>query len=139
MPDKSNPYEEAAEVLLRESGCTVRKYRSSNSGEAFTSSKDWGIEVPRPRGPMSFAVFAHEVGHQMLHRGNESKPRWLEEIEATEYALAQFERFRLDGAEEAKKREARNLRHSAKKANRRATPETAQAILDRYPEWAWEV
>lgn len=137
MPDKPNPYEDAAAVLLRESGCTVRKYRTSNTGAAYTNDKDWGIAAPRPRGPISFGVFAHEVGHQMLHRGNGSYPRWLEEMEAWEFALAQFDRFKLAGKEKSRLDAAESLVYAAHKANRRATPETAQAILDRYPAWVW--
>lgn len=138
MPDKPNPYQEAAEVLLKESGCTVRKWRQNTTGTAYTKSPDWGIEVPRPRGPISFATFAHEVGHQMLHRFN-STPRWLEELEAWEYALEQFDRFWLVGKEKARLDAAKCLVWAAAKANKRASPETAQAILDRYPEWVWQL
>ena len=137
MPDKPNPYREAGDVLLRESGCTVRKWRTSNTGRAGTSSRDWWIEAPEPRGPISFGVFAHEIGHQMLHRQNGRTPRWLEEVEAWEYALAQFERFGLAGIERSRRDAADSLVYAAHKANRRATPETAQAILDRYPDWVW--
>lgn len=137
MPDKPNPYREAGDALLRESGCTVRKWRKSNSGRAGTRSRDWWIEAPEPRGPISFGVFAHEIGHQMLHR-NKSRPRWLEEVEAWEYALAQFERFELAGVEKSRADAAGHLAYAAHKANRRATPETAHAILARYPLWVWQ-
>ena len=133
----ANPYRAAAQELLRESGCTVRKWRSSNSGRAFTSSDDWGIEVPDPRGPVSFGVFAHEIGHQMLHRHNGKTPRWLEELEAWEYALDQFPRFGLKGRERAQSDAAKSLVYAAVKANRRCSPETAAAILDRFPDWVW--
>lgn len=138
MPDKPNPYEAAAEVLLKESGCSVRKWRQNTTGTAYTKSPDWGIEAPRPRGPISFATFAHEVGHQMLHRFN-SSPRWLEEIEAWEYALGQFDRFDLDGYEKAQKDAAKCLVWAAAKANKRANAETANKILHRYPDWVWEL
>lgn len=131
-----NPYEAAANVLLAESGCTVRKWRASSTGTAYTRSADWGIEAPEPRGPISFAVFAHEVGHQLKHRGN-SAPRWLEELEAWEYALEQFERFGLDGREKVLRKAARCLAYAAHKTNRRCSPETACRILDRFPEWVW--
>jgi hypothetical protein len=89
-------FEEAGAALLAETGCTVRKWRTKTTGVAYTNADDWGIEAPRPRGALSFATFAHEVAHQVLHRRN-SKPRWLEEIEAWEWALAQFDRFDLPG------------------------------------------
>lgn len=126
----------AAEKLLVRSGCTVRRWRTSMSGRAFTGAKDWGIEVPRPRGPVSFGTFAHEIGHQMLHRGTR-RQRWLEELEAWEYALAQFDRFDLPGKERAQAYAAKSLVYAAAKANRRCSPETAQEILDRFPDWVW--
>lgn len=133
---RRSDYRVAAEALLRESGCTVRRWRTSNTGRAFTRSDDWGIEVPQPRGPVSFGVYAHEVGHQMLHREG-SRPRWLEELEAWEYALAQFDRFQLRGIERCRSDAAKSLVYAAAKANRRCSPETAQAILDRFPDWVW--
>jgi hypothetical protein len=135
MPDKSNPYQDAAAVLLRETGCTVRKWRQNTTGTAYTKSDDWGIESPRPRGPVSFAVFAHEVGHQVKHRYN-SAPRWLEEIEAWEYALEQFDRFELAGRDNAQARGARSLRYAAHKASLRCSAKTALLILNRMPDWA---
>lgn len=126
----------AADVLVRESGVTVRKHRSSTSGVAYTRADDWGIAAPEPVGPVSFGVFAHEVGHQMLHRGN-SLPRWLEEIEAWEFALAQFERFELPGVARSRSDAAKHLRHVAGRAGRRCKPETARALMARYPAWVW--
>ena len=130
------PYARAAQALLDESGCTVVKWRKSMTGLAFTRSPIWAIEVPEPRGPISFGVFAHEVGHQMLHREGR-KQRWLKEVEAWEYALEQFPRFGLKGVERARADAAKSLVYAAHKANRRCSPETAQAILDRFPEWVW--
>lgn len=137
-PHAANVYELAFAQLLKESGCTVRRYRENTlTGVAFTNDDDWGIEVPRPTTARRFGTCAHEIGHQMLHRHN-SKPRWLEEWEAWDYALKQFVRFDLPGAEAAMKDAAKCLRYAAKKANRRIKkPETAQAILDTFPEWVW--
>lgn len=134
----ASEYEKAASVLLRESGCNVRKWRKSNTGTAYTSSDDWGIETPRPRGQASFAVLAHEVGHQLLHRHN-GKQRWLEEVEAWEYALGQFDRFGLGGRERAEATANRCLAYAVTKALRRrcsqATYEAMKARLEkRWPE-----
>lgn len=137
MTTRDSLFEAAAQQLLKESGCTVRRYRERTlTGVAYTSDDDWGIEVPRPTTARRFATFAHEVGHQMLHRHN-SKPRWLEEWEAWDYALKQFARFDLPGVEDALKDAAKCLRYAARKAERRAKPETAQAILDTFPRWVW--
>lgn len=135
VPGKE-PFRSAAETLLKESGCTVRKWRTRNTGRAFTRAADWGIEVPEPRGPLSFGTFAHEIGHQMLHREG-TRQRWLEELEAWEYALAQFERFNLPGFDKSQFDAAKCLVYAAAKANRRCSPEVAARILDRMPSWVW--
>lgn len=134
------PFLSAAGVLLRESGCTVRKWNKKPVGRAYTREDDWGIEVPEPRGPISFGTFAHEIGHQLLHRFN-SDPRWLEEVEAWEYALAQFERFDLPGVEECRRDAGLSLVYAAAKAERRSNdPRALMAqIRERYPEWVWEL
>lgn len=129
-------FEAAFEQLLKESGCTVRRYRNNLTGVAYTRDDDWGIEVPYPTTARRFATCAHEVGHQMLHRFN-SKPRWQEEWEAWDFSLKQFERFALPGVEDALKDAAKCLRYAAHKAERRAKPETAQKILDLFPTWVW--
>ena len=138
MPRKPNPYQTAGDTLLRESGCVVRAWRTNNTGMAYSDADDWGIIVPRPRGPISFGVFAHEVGHQMLHRKNGAVPRWLEEIEAEEWALAQFERFGLDGADQARRKAADHLLWAATKTVKRGSPATLARLFDRLPDWVWD-
>lgn len=123
-------------MLVRETGVTIRKTRSSSTGVAYTHADDWGIAAPRPAGPISFGVFAHEVGHQLLHRGR-SRIAWLNEIEAWEYALAQFDRFGLPGVERSRADAAQHLRYVAGRSGRRCKPETARAIVERYPAWVW--
>ena len=133
-----NPYEAAAETLIRESGVTVRKWRTTTTGTAYTRDADWGIEAPRPRGPISFGVFAHEVAHQVLHRFN-STPRWREEIEAEDWALDQFDRLGFLAAErwEYERHAARHLAYAFSKAIRRS-PRLADTIRREFPEW-WEL
>lgn len=134
------PWEPAARTLIGESGCTVHRWRSSNTGIAYTRSDDWGIEVPQPRGPVSFGVLAHEVAHQLHHRyGKGSRPRWLEELEAEEWALQQFARLGLPEAEVYQRTARRHLQRVADRVvrHRKLTPETAEALLARFPDWVW--
>jgi hypothetical protein len=131
-------YDAAARVLLRETGCTVRKWRSGSTGVAYVTADDWGIEAPRPAGPISFGILCHEIGHQLLHRGN-SLPRWLEEIEAWEYALRQFDRFGLNGYDRCRLHAAKALGYAIDKAARRhPTEKTALAMAERYG-WVFEL
>lgn len=123
------PFLSAAQTLLDESGCEIKRYRSSRSGVALTRSAEWWIIVPRPTAPERFGVFAHEVGHQVLHRFN-SKPRWLEEIEAWEYAIEQIARFGLPDMDPDEVPHA--LDYSLAKAIRRCTD--PEALAGRVPE-----
>lgn len=94
----AEPWLSAARVLVAESGVEVFLW-TRERGCAYLSAADgrWWIETPRPATPRSFWTFAHEVGHHMLHRSR--APRWREEIEAHRYALDQFDRFALPGAD----------------------------------------
>lgn len=124
-------YEDAAAALLRESGCTVRKWRKNNTGTAYTKARDWGIECPRPTTARRFGVLAHEVGHQLMHRQGQ-KPRWVEEVEAEVFALEQFLRFGLPGIETYQHVAVRHLRYTFAKATRRS-PRLHAVIYARFP------
>jgi hypothetical protein len=108
------------------------------TGVAWVEDDDWGIEVPEPRGSVSYGVFAHEVAHQLLHRKNGSTPRWLEEIEAWEWSLATFARFDLPGIEKVEAKAAGSLAYAVGKALRRSTRKTAlrREIWARVPDFA---
>jgi hypothetical protein len=125
------PFLSAAAALLRESGCVVRRWRTSTTGVAYTQAEDWGICAPQPRGPASFGVFAHEVGHQMLHREG-TRPRWEEEVEAAQYALDQFPRFGLPGADEYARSTVPGLAWAFEKSLRRAGDRAAMATRMRH-------
>lgn len=132
------PYLSAARTLLAESGCVVTKWRQKMTGGAYTHSPEWRIEVPEPRGPISYAVFAHEVGHQMLHRKDTRErkvPRWQEELEAWMWALATFERFRLPKVELAKRDCEDSMAYAFSKALRRSrTLAGREALAARFVE-----
>ncbi len=101
----------------------VRRWRSSTTGCAWeTRSPDgrvqrW-IEAPLPRGPVSAAVFLHEVGHHAIgfHRYS---PRCLEEHRAWVWALQAMERYELNVTEQVRKRMRDSLRYAVAKARRR--------------------
>lgn len=114
------PFLSAAATLLRESGCVIREYRTNLTGTAYTSSADWGIETPRPTTPRRFAVLAHEVGHQCLHRGRAGYPRWREEMDAEDFALRQMRRFELPGYDEVLRDVITSTAYSFSKALRRS-------------------
>jgi hypothetical protein len=137
MNTDRNKYEAAARVLLCETGVVVGKVRTSSSGVAM---HDGTIEAPRPRGPISFGIFAHEVGHVVLHKDNGRYPRWREEVEAWEYALNQVERFGLNGYDRVYTRATRSIGRAFRKAMRAGVAPTT--IQDSLPTWwkdtGWE-
>lgn len=131
------PYLSAAATLLRESGCTILRWRSNLTGYAAIEDDDWSIVTPRPSTASSFGVFAHEVGHHMLHRERRSSSRWLEEIEAWQFAVDQFTRFELPGYDELVKRANNGVRYALRKALRRSKAPGRLAVRMRaaLPPW----
>lgn len=116
-------YEAMARAMLREHRIKVRKWRSSTSGVAWQLTARDGtvtrmIESPRPRGPMSAAVFLHEIGHHAI--GFDSyKPRCLEEYHAWMFALAKMALWEIPVTEKVTNRVHDSLHYAIEKARRR--------------------
>lgn len=91
----SQRYETMQREMLARYSIRVRKWRSGTSGVAWQVFYQDGtvarlLESPRPRGPVSAAVFLHEVGHHAI--GFETyKPRCLEELHAWCFSLDQMD------------------------------------------------
>jgi len=83
-----NKYEIAGNQLLGRYDVTVKSVRQNMSGIAYL--EDRVISAPAPKSPLSFAIFAHEVGH--IANGH-CKPRWLEELRAWQFSLTCFKEF----------------------------------------------
>ena len=116
-------YEAIARELLQTHKIRVRKWRTSSSGIAVVVRYRDGtvtryIESPRPKGPMSMAIFLHEIGHHVLGVGSIS-PRCLEEYHAWKFALEEMQRRGLNITDSVLLRVHRSLRYAAKKAQRR--------------------
>lgn len=116
-------YDQMTRELLAEHGVRVRKWRSSMSGVAWQITYRDGsvsrlIEAPRPRGPMSAAVFCHEIGHHAIgfHR---YKPRCLEEFHAWDWSLREMERRGLNVTDRVRQRMHESLHYAIQKASRR--------------------
>ncbi|MEZ6243448.1 MAG: hypothetical protein R3B57_10440 [Phycisphaerales bacterium] len=120
MRDK---YEEVTRRMLRVYGVRVRKWRTSMSGVAWQITYADGsvsrlIEAPRPRGPMSAAVFLHEIGHHAIGF-NVYKPRCLEEYHAWKFSLETMEREGLNVTDAVRARMRESLDYAVEKAHRR--------------------
>lgn len=122
-PGVRERYDEITRVMLERYSVRVRRWRSSMSGIAWEVRYRDGttarlIEAPRPRGPMSVAVFLHEIGHHAIGFGRYS-PRCLEEFHAWTFALAEMERLGLAVTPRVHTRVRDSLRYAVAKARRR--------------------
>lgn len=116
-------YEAVARQMLARYDIRVRKWRSSTSGVAWEVHYADGtisrlIESPRPRGPISAAVFLHEVGHHAIGLGA-YKPRCLEEYHAWLFSLQQMHAHGLNITPKVHQRIDEALRYAVAKARRR--------------------
>ena len=133
-PGKRNPakprpsptqqrYDALVEEMKRTYDVRVRKWRTSSTGCAWIVRYSNGdeqrlIESPYPRGPMSCAIFLHEIGHHAIGFGR-YKPRCLEEFHAWMWALEMMRHRGLNVTEAVQRRMARSLGYAIAKARRR--------------------
>ncbi len=116
-------YETLVRTHLAEYQVKVRRWRRSMSGIAYELRYRDGsvkrmIEAPQPRGPMSAAIFLHEIGHHAIGF-NRYKPRCLEEFHAWSWALAAMERHGIRVTEQVQRRVHASLYYAIAKAMRR--------------------
>jgi hypothetical protein len=110
-------------AMLERYGVRVRKWRSSTTGVAWQIFYRDGkesrlIESPRPRGPVSAAVFLHEIGHHAIGF-NRYKPRCLEEYHAWRFALEEMASWEIAITDRVRARVAESLQYAVDKATRR--------------------
>lgn len=114
-------------------GLKVRKWRSSTSGVAWETHWSDGtrtrmIESPYPRGPMSCAVFLHEVGHHAIGL-SAVKPRCLEEKRAWDWSLSTMRELGFNVTERVVARRDDALRYAVAKALRRGINRMPEEML----------
>lgn len=119
-------YAQEALALIRQHGVRVCHWRGNMTGIAWIGHPDRPIEAPHPRSPMSFAVLAHEVGHQALGR---VKPRWREEQLAWQFALDAMNRLSIPVTDQVKGRYAASMRYALAKARRRGLKQIPTELL----------
>jgi hypothetical protein len=130
-------YDTVTHDMLARYGVRVRKWRTSMSGVAWQITYKDGtvsrlIEAPRPKGPMSAAVFLHEIGHHAIGFGT-YKPRCLEEYHAWKFAIEQMDALGLNVTDAVHARMRESLLYAVEKAQRRgirALPEELVRYLD---------
>lgn len=116
-------YERMTRAMLERYRIRVRKWRSSTSGVAWQVTYADGsvsrlIESPRPRGPMSAAVFLHEIGHHAIGF-NVYAPRCLEEYHAWRFSIAEMRAWEIAVTQRVQERLHDSLHYTLAKALRR--------------------
>jgi hypothetical protein len=126
-------YSELERRMLKQYGVRVRKWRTSMSGVAWQVTYQDGsvsrlLESPRPRGPMSCAIFLHEIGHHAI--GFKTyKPRCLEEYHAWKFAIDTMEAEGLNVTDRVRQRMRDSLRYAVAKAARRGLKKIPGELL----------
>jgi hypothetical protein len=113
-------------------GVRIRKWRSNSTGCAWEIRYANGttnrlLESPYPRGPMSCAIFLHEIGHHAIGFGT-YRPRCLEEFYAWKWALDTMRSRGLNVTPPVEKRMADSLRYAVAKARRRGLAQLPQEL-----------
>ena len=131
-PTMQQRYDALVIEMKQTHGLRVRKWRSGTSGCAWTVHYTDGtvsrlIESPYPRGPVSCAIFLHEVGHHVLGLRRFS-PRCLEEYHAWDWALKAMRERKLNVTASVENRMAESLRYALAKARRRGLKQIPQEL-----------
>ena len=126
-------YDELVDTMKATWGLKVRKWRSSTSGVAWETHWQDGtvsrmIESPYPRGPMSCAVFLHEVGHHAIGL-SAIKPRCLEEKRAWDWSLQTMREWGFNVTDRVIARRDDALRYAVAKALRRGIKRMPEEML----------
>ncbi|MGP1345469.1 MAG: hypothetical protein ACTS3F_02210 [Phycisphaerales bacterium] len=129
----SDRYEQLTRTMLTTHAVRVRKWRTSMSGCAWTVTYRDGtvsrlIEAPRPKGPMSAAVFLHEIGHHALGIGA-FRPRCLEEYHAWAWSLSAMEAHGITITDRVRQRMHDSLHYAVAKAQRRGLKKLPEELL----------
>ncbi|MEM8836225.1 MAG: hypothetical protein AAGD00_10430 [Planctomycetota bacterium] len=126
-------YAAVERFMLKQHGVRVRKWRSSMSGVAWQVTYRDGsiaklIESPRPRGPMSAAVFLHEIGHHAIGFGV-YRPRCLEEFHAWKFSIDTMRECDLNVSDRVLERMHDSLHYALEKAARRGLKRIPEELL----------
>lgn len=121
-------------------GIRVRKWRTRTSGCAWEVRGADGsctrmIEAPYPRGPMSCAVFLHEVGHHAIGF-NHQRLRCMEEHLAWDWALREMSARGFNVTDRVRKRRDEAMRYALRKALRRGLRRVPEELVRWLPDGA---
>lgn len=133
----SAKYDRIVKEMVARYDVKVRRWRASMSGVAYEIAYRDGtrkrlIESPKPKSPMSMAIFLHEIGHHAIGLGR-YKPRCLEEYHAWMFSLRTMEEQGLEVTERVRTRVKRSLEYAVAKAARRGIKEVPAELREYVP------
>jgi hypothetical protein len=132
-------YDQITRQMLDQYNVRVRRWRTHMSGIAWEVHYRDGrinrlIEAPKPKGPMSVAIFLHEIGHHAIGF-NTFRPRCLEEYHAWAFAIEQMEKLNLNITESVRRRMHNSLRYAIQKASRRGLKQLPPELTPFMVRW----
>lgn len=128
------------EKMKRRYDVRIRRWRSSMSGKAWRVYYHDGrvinwIESPRPKTPLSLAIFLHEVGHHVI--GFERyRMRCEEEFHVWMWALHEMRRRGIEPNEKVHRRVELSMRYAVSKAVRRGIKRIPESLMRYLPHAA---
>ena len=131
-------YDAIVEQMKTTYGFRIRKWRSSMSGCAWELKDRQGnisrmVESPYQKGPMSCAIFLHEVGHHAIGF-HVYKPRCLEEYYAWAWSLESMAANGVRITQGVLKRRDDSLRYALAKALRRGLKKIPEELIPYAPQ-----
>jgi len=127
-------YAEIVRLMLARYNVKVRRWRSTMSGVAWELTYKDGtvtrhLESPRPKSPLSMAIFLHEIGHHAIGF-NRYKPRCLEEYHAWRFSLEMMAELDVPITDRVRNRVRRSLKYAVGKATRRGIKSLPPELLE---------
>lgn len=126
-------FEHIIRLMKRRHRVRIHKWRTSMSGCAWRvyyhdgRTINW-IEAPRPKTPLSLAIFLHEVGHHVI--GFERfKKRCEEEYHVWEWAIDEMRRLGIEPDEKVHQRFEASMKYAVGKALRRGIKNLPEPLM----------
>jgi len=131
-------YDAIVHLMKDAYGFRIKKWRNSMSGCAWELKDRQGnvtrmLESPYPKGPMSCAIFLHEVGHHAIGF-HVYKPRCLEEFYAWEWSFEAMKANDIRLTQNVIKRRDNALQYAVAKALRRGLKQVPAELEPYIPD-----
>lgn len=133
-------YASIVEKVKRRYGVRVRRWRTTMSGKAWYVVGRGGrvtnwIESPKPKTPISLALFLHEVGHHVIGF-DVYRRRCEEEFVVWMWALNEMWRYGVEPDEKVNRRVELSMRYAVGKAIRRGIKTLPESLMQFAPQAA---